>query len=290
MKRKLAILTTIIFVLFTLTGISQAKDFSLKLTGGYGTMTVGDYNSLGGDFEALFDVLVAAGATKQGEFKSLKWGFEGEGEIIFKLPAGLGIGIGVGYIQRSNESDLGVSIPLVGEFSLNMQPDLTAIPINLSAYYFTPGAVPLKLFVYGGVGYYFGKINHIFRVDMSPPAYWNQNEGDIKDQGFGFHGGAGLEFSFVPKVSFFIEGRARYCKLKSWEGSETSLDSLGATYSHSGTLWYFEAQDTSFGTGQWFTALALSDTQPTGADIRNVRKYETDLSGFIVRVGIRIKF
>jgi len=275
MKRKLSILTTIIFVLFALTGMSQAKDFSLKLTGGYGTMTVGDYNSFG---------------EKQGEFKSLKWGVEGEGEIIFKLPAGLGIGIGVGYIQRSNESDLGVTIPLLGEFNLNLQPDLTAIPINLSAYYFTPGVVPLKLFAYGGVGYYFGKINHIFRVDMSPPAYWEQTEGDIKGQGFGFHGGAGLEFNFIPKVSFFVEGRARYCKLTSWEGDETSRDSDGATDSQSGTLWYFEALDTNFGTGQWFSALTLSDTQPAGAEVRNVRKYEADLSGFILRVGIRIKF
>lgn len=290
MKRISIISATMLFTVFTLTGMSQAKDFSFKLTGGYGTATVGDYNSFGESFDALFDNLAALGPTKQGEFEKLRWGFEYEGEIIFKLPAGLGIGVGVGYIQRSNESTMGVSDPILGSISIITAPDFTAIPVSLNAYYFTPGAVPLKFYVYGGIGYYFGKIKNNFRIEMSPPDFWDQTEGELKDQGIGFHGGAGLEFDLVPKISLFVEGRARYGKLTSWEGDETSQDSLGGTGSESGTLWYFEALDTTFGTGEWYSSLTLSETQPTGVDIRNVRKFEVDLSGFSARVGIRIKF
>ena len=61
MKRKLISLSTMIFAFFflTCTGIGQAQDFikgfSLKFTGGYGTMATGDYNTVGEDQEQYFD-------------------------------------------------------------------------------------------------------------------------------------------------------------------------------------------------------------------------------------------
>ena len=281
-------MTAILFTFFASAGISQAAGFSLKITGGYGTMATGDYNTFGQDWERFISVAAdLSGATASGEFKKLNFGLEYEGEFILNLLGGFGIGIGVGYIQRSNQSELGLTEPLAGSLTIIISPYFTATPINVSAYYFSPGVVPLKLFVYGGGGYYIARIKTTFRLEAEPPAVWAETEGELKDQGFGFHVGGGLEFKFIPKVSFFVEGRYRYCKLKNWEGDETYRDSDGITDEYSGALWYFEEQGPG---GEWYSSIELAENQPDDPAYRNVRPFEADLSGFVLRMGVRIKF
>lgn len=288
MKRIWTVLTAILFTFFASGGISQAVGFSLKITGGYGTMATGDYNTFGQDWERLINLTAdSSGATASGEFKKLNFGLEYEAEFILNLFGGFGIGVGVGYIQRSNESELGLTDPLAGSLTITISPYFTATPINVSAYYFSPGVVPLKLFVYGGGGYYLARLKTTFRIEAEPPDIWGENEFELKDRGFGFHVGGGLEFKFIPKVSFFVEGRYRYCKLESWEGDETARNSDGFTEQDSGKLWYYEYQD--FG-GEWFSSIGISESQPDNPTIRNVRPFQADLSGFVLRVGVRIKF
>ncbi len=82
MKRKLAVLSMLFFAIFSLTGMSQAQGFRLKLSGGYGTMTTGDYNSFGAGLDDLVSILEALGATTEGEFNKINMGFEYEAEFI----------------------------------------------------------------------------------------------------------------------------------------------------------------------------------------------------------------
>jgi opacity protein-like surface antigen len=304
MERKLIILSTLIFALFSLVGIGQSQDFikrfGLKLTGGYGTMATGDYNTyIQSRGEELSQYSEISGATYEGEFKKINLGIEHEGEFIMKLFGGFGIGIGTGYIKRSNEAEFVRSRPpdpILPTFTSNsMKLKLKAVSINLSAYYFTPDTLPLKLFLYGGVGYYFGKITYIFRRDTQPAGdvspTWRQDEGEIKDQALGFQGGAGLEFKIIPKVNFFIEGRARHCELKSWEGDQTETEFRGPSDSTSGSMWYYERY--SVGTTKYHPKIALSEDKPISSwvdPVRNVRKFEFDLSGFSLRGGIIIRF
>ena len=290
MKRKLAVLSTLLFAIFILTGMSQAQGFRLKLSGGYGTMTTGDYNSYGAGLDDLVSTLEALGATTEGEFNKIKLGFEYEVEFILSLPAGFGVGVGVGYIQRSKMTELSATLPLFGSASASIEPKITAIPINLSAYYFTPGIAPLKFFVYGGIGYYYGRLTIDIREESTPPAFWSEQEGMLKDQGFGFHGGVGLEFKVAPKIALFLEGRARYCKLKSWNGDSTYEDSDGNTGDEKGFMWYFEELDQNYGSGEWFPGITIASGLPSGPDIRNARKFEVNLSGISLRTGIRLKF
>ena len=290
MKRKLAVLSMLLFAIFTLTGMSQAQGFRLKLTSGYGTMTTGDYNSFGAGLDSLLSTLEALGATTEGEFNKINPGFEYEAEFILSLPAGFGVGVGVGYIQRSKMTELSASIPLIGSASASIEPKITAIPINLSAYYFTPGIAPLKFFVYGGIGYYYGRLTADIRENSTLPTFWSEQEGRLKDQGFGLHGGVGLEFKVALKIALFIEGRAKYCKLKSWNGDATYEDSDGNTGDEVGSMWYFEELDQNYGSGEWFPGTTIATSPPSGPDIRNVRKFEVNLSGVSLRTGIRIKF
>lgn len=304
MKRKLIILSTMIFALFFLVRIGQSKDFikgfSLKLTGGYGTMATGDYNTyIQGVGEFFSQYSEISGFAYEGEFKKINKGLEYEGEFIMKIFGGFGIGIGTGYIKRSNEAEFVLTeppSPLLPTFSSDsMKFRLNAISINLSAYYFTPDTFPLKLFLFGGVGYYFGKITYIFRTDIQPAGVvlpsWRQLEGEIKDQALGFQGGAGLEFKIIPKVNFFIEGRVRHCELKSWEGDQTKTESHVFRDSISGSMWYYEEFHGL--TGEYHPKIALSEDKPISSDIdpkRNIREFEFNLSGYSLRGGIRIRF
>jgi len=290
MKRKLAVLPMLLFAIFTLTGMSQAQGFRLKLSGGYGTMTTGDYNSYGAGLNDLLSTLEALGATTEGEFNKINLGFEYEAEFILSLPAGFGVGVGVGYIQRSKMTELSATMPLEGSASASLEPKITAVPINVSAYYFTPGIAPLKFFVYGGIGYYYGRLTIDIREESTPPAFWSEQEAMLKDQGFGLHGGVGLEFKVAPRIALFLEGRARYCKLNSWNGDSTYEDSDGNTGDEVGSMWYFELLDQNYGSGEWFPGITISTGTPSGPDIRNVRKFEVNLSGISLRTGIRIKF
>jgi len=298
MKRKLIALSTMIFVFFflTSTGIGQTQDFikgfSLKFTGGYGTMATGDYNTAGKDQEQLFDDFSALiGATKTGEFKKLNMGLEFEGELIMNLGGTFGIGVGVGYIRRSNESEIGISIVGLGSTSYSYAPIINVSPVNLSLYFFPPAAPSLNFYLYGGVGYYMGKVTSTFRAEaqlVGLPTYWVETESELKDKGLGFHAGAGLEFNIAPKIAIFIEGKGRYCKLKSWQGDSTLTDSDGWTESESGTMWYYEVQ--SLDTGKWYSQIALQEDKPSRVDIRDIREFKVNLTGISLRTGIRIKF
>jgi len=290
MKRKLAVSSILVFAIFTLTGMSQAQGFRIKLAGGYGTMTTGDYNSFGAGLDDLLSTLEALGATTEGNFNKINPGFEYEVEFILSLPAGFGVGVGVGYIQRSKMTELTATIPMLGSASASITPKLSAMPINVSAYYFTPGIAPLKFFVYGGIGYYYGRLTIDIREDSTPPDFWSEQESLLKDQSFGLHGGVGLELKVDSRIAVFLEGRARYCKLTSWRGDGTYEDSDGFTDTFEGLMWYFEELDQNYGSGEWFPGITVTTGRPSGPDIRNVREFEANLSGVSLRTGIRIKF
>ncbi len=297
MKRKLITLSTMIFFFLALTGIGQAQDFikefSLKFTGGFGTMAIGDYNTIGEDQKQFFDDYKALMETfgfqvsRTGEFKKINMGLEFEGELIMDLGGAFGIGFGVGYIRRSNESETGLSIADLGSLSYSIEPIITVTPVNLSLYFFPPIAPSMNIYLYGGLGYYMGKLTAT--SEMAADGYWEKSESELKDKGLGFHAGAGLEFNIAPKIVIFIEGKGRYCKLKSWEGDSTLTDSDGWTGSESGTLWYYEAQG-FYGTGKWYSMIVLQEDKPSGYDIRNIREFAANLSGISLRTGIRIKF
>jgi len=296
MKGKLIILSVSLWILFfTITSFCQGQDinhkFSIKLAGGYGKMTVGDLNTVIERQNSLFsDFAALLGLSKEGELKKLNWGIDLDGEFILNLTENFGIGIGAGYIRKSNDSIASFKGELL-ELSYSMEPELTTIPVYASIYFFYPVAHSLNVYINGGMGYYWGKFSHTYRMDVEivgETAAWMESNAQGKDQGFGFHGGAGIEFNIGSSLAFFAEGKGRYCKLKSWGGDETWKDSDGWTDKTSGKWWYYEMLDPDL--GKWVPIIEVSEDRPSGFDIKNERKFEADLSGISLRLGLRIKF
>lgn len=276
------ILSMTLIAFFFLTGLTHAQVLSLKFTGSFSTVSIGDYNDFGEGVEKyISDFAELTSGRTSGEFKRLNLGFEYGGEILLKIYKGFEIGVGVEYIQRNSKSEFTLETPFFWNLNYTIEPYFEVIPIKLSVYYFMPAISPLKLFLNAGVGYYFGKITNTSTIGATD--FWSETNFEVKDRAFGFHGGIGLEIKLAPRVVLFLEGEARYCKLKSWEGEETYQDSDGLTDLRKGTLFYYEKKDTD--TGNFYPTISMDI--PIGIYPEH---FEADISGFSLRTGIIIKF
>jgi hypothetical protein len=103
MRGKLSIFLILVLSYFSIATICQAQDsnkrFSFKLTVGYGSMAVGDINSVLESQENYLGYAASLGYTKEGELKELnRGGFEYESEFIIDITEHFSLGIGAGYI------------------------------------------------------------------------------------------------------------------------------------------------------------------------------------------------
>ncbi|MCK4827830.1 outer membrane beta-barrel protein [bacterium] len=286
MKNKAKIILLVIFLSISILFVSTvyAQEFSLKFTVGYGNISIGDYNTFGEGLEIYFnDLKDVFGGETIGEFERLNLGFEYSGEVMLKISKVFNIGVGVDYIQRSSKSEFAIHTAFMEYHSYTIEPYFRAIPIKASVYYFIPIIKPLKLFLNAGVGYYFGKMTNTTRIETLNS--WSETKFDVKDRAVGFHGGVGLEIEFIPRLILFLEGKARYCILKSWEGEETYQDSDGFSDLRRGTLFFYQMKHDP-DTGNLYPTISM-DVVPIGI---YPKYFAFDLSEFSLRAGIRIRF
>jgi hypothetical protein len=304
MRRVLVILSLVICVLLFLTGSGQAKGFikgwSLRLSGEYGTAKIGDLNTFGQGRNDYLDAYVkelnlALGEEdrikKEGEIKDLMAGIDIEGELMVDVFNNFAVAVGAGYIRRSIKSEARLLDGETEIYNESYNPAITALPVRLSVYYFYNILPSMRLFFKAGVGYYFAKSTLTFNLDSHGPGvnpFWETYDVDIKDQGFGYHGGFGYEFDLGSRLTFFIEASGRLCKLKNWQGDSSYNDVNGNVKKISGAMWSFEVYNAF--TDEYYPQNYLSAEEPADPTIQNVRKFEADLSGIAFKLGIRIKF
>jgi len=295
MKRKAVLLSVTILCIFFLTNAGNSQDFlkkfSLKISGGIGSAAGGDFNALpeGVNSQAA-DLIPALGFTKTGELENPKWGPDFEAELVFSLSRNFEVGLGVGYQKRTKESSLELSLDSLMNATLTWEPEYSLIPLTLSGYYSFPIASKMNSFLKAGIGYYFAKVYLKLREEYESffgQDGWEEDEGDAKDSGFGFHGGLGIEYNLTGTISLFAEGMGRYLKITDWEFEGTTSYASGVS-KFSGTVWYMEVLQGEM--SKYYPSLGVSEERPTGPGVRNVREAEVDFSGFSFRIGIRIRF
>ena len=292
-KGIIIVLSSLLFVfLMTSPGLAQEsyKKFTLKASGGYGSISGGDLAAIvDGLNEQFADIARLAGASTSGEIKNAKWGPEFEGEFVYNFTERWGIGLGVGYIRKSIESGAQLQIGTYAGISIDWEPVYKVIPITLNGYYNFPVASKANAYVKGGVGYYFATWDYKIRQEneLVGITIWEENEGSAKDSGLGFQGGLGFEYSLSDSVALFVEGSGRLVNLKNWDVENVNRNALG-TDSETGTFWYVEEYEED--TGKYYPSLELSDDEPLDPDYRNVRKAEISLSGVVFKVGVKFCF
>jgi opacity protein-like surface antigen len=292
-KRTMIVLASILYVFFMAeSGVAQEsyKKFTLKLSGGYGSVSSGDLAAVtDGLNEQMADIARLAGASVTDEIENAKWGPEFEGELVYNFTERWGIGLSLGYIRKSIESMAELQVGTYARVSFEWEPIYKAIPITLNGYFNLPIASKVSTYFKAGIGYYFATWDYTVRTEneLVGITVWEEEEGTAKDSGFGLQGGFGFEFNVSDSVAFFVEGTGRYVNLKDWDVDNTHTDALGSE-TETGYLWYVEKYEGD--TDNYYSTLELSDEEPSDPNYRNVRKLEVSFSGVIFKVGVKISF
>ncbi|NIM90111.1 MAG: hypothetical protein GTO17_04100 [Candidatus Aminicenantes bacterium] len=261
--------------------------FSLKMHGGKSYLFANDIND---HLQATTDYWNDRGVDVDGEFDPLQNGIEFGGEFIVNLAPHIGIGLGGGYIQASSESTVN-NVWFGYSYQDTARPKVTAIPLTLSAYFDLPLAKRLSFTVQVGLGYYLGTFSWDYSYESEFDDFKENWEG--KSNALGFHGSLGFEFNFSSRIALFVESFGRYAKLKALKGNytfeETFFGYQGQESIDEATLWYYEWRSSL--TGNYYPTLEFNDEKPEETSfVKNIREGEVDLTGFSVRVGIRIRF
>jgi len=262
-------------------------EFSLKLHGGISYMVVGDMNdALQGITDYYRDL---PNVDIEGELKPVHFGFDLGGEIIINFTPRIGVGLGAGYSQVSKKSTMDVNWE-GSAYKDTANPKATVIPLTFGLYVGLPMGNIMNLMLNAGIGYYLGTIQWNYSWDSEFHDY--EENWEAKSNALGFHGGLGLEFNFSRNLALVIEGFGRYAKLKSLKGDYSwKRDFFGHEegIKEEAIFWYYDWSSSD--TGNEYPRIEFNDVMPTETSFqRNVREGEFDLTGFSIRMGIKIKF
>jgi opacity protein-like surface antigen len=293
MKR--ALLWSAVLWLFVSVGFTQQS--SIKLSGGIGYATGGDLNAtIQGVSDLRRDL---DGAT--GELKPLNLGMNFDVEFIHHFTPNIGLGMGIGYFQASKESgpsssEIGVPGYYKMSSAYSITPNFSAIPITLNLHYYQPVGPKLRFDLHGGLGYYLTRLSFSSHDVLSDQFFDMLSENWTEDivfkstkGGFGFQGGIGIEFDVTPKIAIVLDGSGRFASVSGFKGEFTFKQSGDYAGEESAIDYYFWTFDETFYSST-YTQYDFYNEKPEGEDITKAKEGSVSLSGFVVTLGIRIKF
>ncbi len=296
---------------------AEGKDYfrpriCLKLTGGLGRIAVGDLNTHLESFNNNYEFKYLRENSPEsitGEIKTLDnrindW----EAELRLDLSSRFSFGISTSWPFRlRNESSLTDEVYFwwYRVTTLTVKPEVRAgFPVRLSIYYGLPFIFRTRITFSAGIGCYWARISKSQRTDeiiYMPDEYFYWSSGFWKtnwEAGVGFHGGLELEYSLTRNLAIVVEAQGRYVKIGNIKGvyQGESSENPGRISNQKGTVWFFWILPDPEGICSRYTefySLAISEEPPNEIwmmpEITEVRKAIIDLSGFSLRVGIKIK-
>lgn len=259
--------------------------FGVKLWGGMNYLSAGDINEGNkGLIDLSTDVANLSGYSVEGKANPVHYGFDFGVDIIINFTPQIGIGIASGYVQGARKSEITLSNATEGSTASKQK--LNAVPIRFGLFYNLPINEMMNVVFNIGTGLYFAKYSCNFRLEEDADCL-EVNE-NASANGFGFHGGIGLEYNLAPNVAFVLESQGRYAKIGGFEGKYELLDSSGMSDKDEGILYYYILSPGS-PLGK-YTLVNISKDEPSGPSISNAREAQIDFSGFTFQAGIKIKF
>ncbi|UCE41526.1 MAG: outer membrane beta-barrel protein [Candidatus Aminicenantes bacterium] len=278
---------TVIFCMVILSATSSAtrsdQKIEVKFLGGISYLAGTDFDASDRGWDFLRkETMENQGGIYAWEQNSLDWGREIAGEILFNLSPRLALSGGVGYITGKSHSKGTTS--LEGITTIN-ETDLkaNAIPVTVGIYYYLPVSSSSQFFLNGGVDYYFASFSRNY-VSEDVGIYWVNSDFTGNASEIGFHGGIGFEHDLSKNVAIVIQGFGRYAKISGFEGTRKRVDSNDWGDSWEGKYYYSDRQHSSEK-----LLPRVNQTDPsTIENAINIRDYESDFSGFTIRIGLKI--
>jgi len=210
------IIKSIVFiVVFSLFVVSPSyAGFGVRALAGVGYIRYTDFN----DFADYITDNVISKYDVSGELGNIHFVPEAGGEVIFSVVPMINFGLGAGVLF--GKSSIGVSS---NDGSFDFEHKIKAYPLT-GTLYLKPSIpfIPSKPYVFVGAGLYVCTLNFSSRLSVGTEE--TGYDAELSRTGFGFHGGGGIEFGIVPTVSFGIEVKGRFAKIKGFEGTRTKLD------------------------------------------------------------------
>ena len=167
-----------------------------------------------------------------------------------------------------------------------------AMPLGLNLHYSLCSRSRTNLLVGLGLGWYTGKMtenyaNTDFQSDGKTyfgSLYWSVHN----NFSLGFQGGVGLEYGVTENLSMVVEVQGRFARVGSLKGKECVMTNNSLS-EQAGTLYYYRWA--WFGSGPWYPRLSVSESPPEGGigSFKGVREARLDLSGFALRIGLRMR-
>ncbi len=282
MNKKAVILS--VCVLICLVQSAQGLEFGLKIAGGMSFLSSSDVNRTLLDWVEWQKRDIAA--NENWTFLSamepqIKSGMEFEGELVFSLGSRFALSLGTGFIYsdlKSTASEIRIQKPL-GETILVQPHTLSAFPIMLYGYARFPFSRKLSAYLKGGAGYLWTKYVERYgtrRVENEKFNYLRDESSS--SQSPTYVGGLGIFLETEPGIRFFLESTYRWAKVTDFEG-KTNKEVTGPLY-------YYEEYDLDF----WQAKMQVHEQEPSGENIRSVKKAEVDFSGLSIKLGIMFRF
>ena len=282
-RNRKSILIAGILIVFTST--LYGYEFQVRLSGGLNYLGLKDVNSAlrGWEDGLRREAVRQSWKTEGGAVPEFHGGFEFQAELIFLLTPRLGIGLGSGYIHKETlEKDAALTIVKGTVTYLYARlTKVSAVPLDLTAYYFIPLGRDFHIYLKAGAGYLNARyVDREANKKIEDSRYVYPTLAFAKAGGPSFQGGVGLAYQIEPFMGFFLEAAWRLAR----PGSFTGENKAG----EQGTLYYFEEYnpDLDF----WQARMQVLPQPPAGERIRSAGKAVIDLSGASVRVGISLKF
>jgi hypothetical protein len=240
---------------------NASSETGIRLNAGMSRVSYDDYNKF---VDEVNKSLSSIGL----ELEKLHWLPEIQGEFIYSPLPLITVGAGAGMLFGKAELSSG----LIGQ----MEYGVKTYPITVTGY-FKPDLplMPVKPYAFFGLGMYYSKIN--FELDQNFVQGVSESA-DMTTWGFGFHGGAGLEFSILPALSLELGVRARWAELKGFEG--TGTDANGDPVD------VFLVSDEILYQGNYYPAFGPLDV----AEKDKYNEGALDLSGYGFSLGLKFAF
>jgi opacity protein-like surface antigen len=225
-------------------------------------------------------------AVMDGEVEELHFGFLFGAEVRVALASDFYFSLGLEHSSGKTSS----AVSYKGgssEASYSTEPRLRTTPISLALVIY-----PVRfVYVKAGLDYTLARCDYFYRYSypdqIAQTESWQEWKGKASSSGFGYQIGLGLDWPLGSRISLIAEAAYRYSRLKSFEGEDIYQESTGYQTAEEGTLYHIRV---SAGGKKTYPTVFIRNREPTEAGVMEVRRAELDLSGYGVRLGIRVSF
>jgi len=246
--------------------------------------TIGDLNDGAKGLARYYEARLAAAG--EGDVKALHFGYLLGAEARLPLAFGFYLSLGAEYFSGESAGSV-VYKDGPKEVSLATKPRVRAIPISLALVYYPLPVLYLK----AGVDYTFARCGYSYRLaELDPDSMtesWQEWTGEASSSGFGYLAGLGYDWNLTSGLSLTAEMVYRHSRLADFGGEDVYKESSAYESIEKGKLYYIQV-DT--GTAEVVPLVFIREKRPTEAGVMDVRKAELDLSGFSLKLGVRVRF